>query len=210
MATYKDGKCRLCRREGIRLYLKGERCYTDKCAIERKGYIPGEHGRDRRRAKETPYGQQLREKQKARRIYGILEKQFRNYFGKAERKKGVTGEILLQLLETRLDNIVHRLGLAPSRANARQLVRHGHIEVNGKRVDIPSYAVKVGDVVRVREKSQKLAMIQHTVQNRRRTEMQTWLDFDEKKFEGRLNQIPDRENIPVPIQEQLIVELYSK
>lgn len=210
MATYKDGKCRLCRREGIRLYLKGERCYTDKCAIERKGYIPGEHGRDRRRAKETPYGQQLREKQKARRIYGILEKQFRNYFGKAERKKGVTGEILLQLLETRLDNIVHRLGLAPSRANARQLVRHGHIEVNGRRVDIPSFSVKVGDVVRVREKSQKLAMIQQTVQNRRRTEMQTWLDFDEKKFEGRLNQIPDRENIPVPIQEQLIVELYSK
>ena len=210
MGRYTEGKCRLCRRESIRLYLKGERCYTEKCAMERKGYIPGEHGRDRRRAKETPYGQQLREKQKARRIYGVYEKQFRNYFAKAERKKGVTGEILLQLLETRLDNIVHRLGLAPSRANARQIVLHGHIEVNGRRVDIPSYQLKVDDVIRVRDRSQKLAMIQQTVQNRRRTEMQTWLDFDEKKFEGRLNQIPDRENIPVPVQEQLIVELYSK
>jgi small subunit ribosomal protein S4 len=210
MAKYKGGKCRLCRREGIRLYLKGERCYTEKCAIERKGYIPGEHGRDHRRAKETPYGQQLREKQKARRIYGILEKQFRNYFAKAERKKGVTGEILLQMLETRLDNVVHRLGLAPSRPNARQLVRHGHIEVNGRRVDIPSYQLRVGDVVRVRDKSQKLAMIRQAVDNRRRTEMQAWLDFDEKKLEGRLNEIPSRENIPAPIQEQLIVELYSK
>jgi small subunit ribosomal protein S4 len=210
MAKYKGGKCRLCRREGIRLYLKGERCYTEKCAIERKGYIPGEHGRDHRRAKETPYGQQLREKQKARRIYGILEKQFRNYFAKAERKKGVTGEILLQMLETRLDNVVHRLGLAPSRPNARQLVRHGHIEVNGRRVDIPSYQLRVGDVVRVRDKSQKLAMIRQAVDNRRRTEMQAWLDFDEKKLEGKLNEIPSRENIPAPIQEQLIVELYSK
>ena len=204
MAKYKGGKCRLCRREGIRLYLKGERCYTEKCAIERKGYIPGEHGRDHRRMKETPYGQQLREKQKARRIYGILEKQFRNYFEKAERKKGVTGEILLQMLETRLDNVVHRLGLAPSRPNARQLVRHGHIEVNGRRADIPSYQLKVGDVVRVRDKSQKLAMIRQAVDNRRRTEMQAWLDFDDKKLEGRLNEIPSRENIPVPIQEQLL------
>ena len=210
MAKYKGGKCRLCRREGIRLYLKGERCYTEKCAIERKGYIPGEHGRDRRRVKETPYGQQLREKQKARRIYGILERQFRNYFERAERKKGVTGEILLQMLETRLDNVVHRLGLAPSRSNARQLVRHGHIEVNGRRVDIPSYQLRVGDVIRVRDKSQKLAHIRQTVDNRRRTEMQAWLDFDEKKLEGRLNEIPSRENIPVPVQEQLIVELYSK
>jgi len=210
MAKYKGGKCRLCRREGIRLYLKGERCYTEKCAVERKGYIPGEHGRDHRRAKETPYGQQLREKQKARRIYGILERQFRNYFARAERKKGVTGEILLQLLETRLDNVVHRLGLASSRPNARLLVRHGHIEVNGRRVDIPSYQLRVGDVIRVREKSQKLVMIRSTVENRRRTEMQAWLDFDDKKLEGRLVEIPSRENIPVPIQEQLIVELYSK
>jgi len=209
MAKYKGAVCRLCRREGIRLYLKGERCYTEKCAIERRGYVPGEHGRDRR-AKETPYGRQLREKQKARRVYGILEQQFRNYFEKAERKKGVTGEILLQLLETRLDNVVYRLGLVTSRPAARQLVRHGHIEVNGRPVNIPSYQLKVGDVVRVREKSRNLTVVKTSVENRRRTEMQSWLDFDEKKFEGRLNQIPSRENIPVPIQEQLIVELYSK
>jgi small subunit ribosomal protein S4 len=209
MARYTGARCRLCRREGLRLYLKGERCYTEKCAIERRGYVPGEHGRDRR-AKETPYGQQLREKQKARRIYGILEAQFRNYFAKAERKKGVTGEILLQLLETRLDNIVYRLGLVTSRSSARQLVRHGHIEVNGRAVDVPSFQVRVGDVVRVRERSKNLQFVKQSVENRRRTEMQTWLDFDDKKLEGRLNQVPSRENIPVPIQEQLIVELYSK
>jgi len=209
MAKYTGPKCRLCRREGIRLYLKGERCYTDKCAIERRGYVPGEHGKDRRQ-KETPYGMQLREKQKARRVYGILEAQFRGYFQKAERKKGVTGEILLQLLETRLDNIVYRLGIATSRPAARQIVRHGHIEVNGRSVDIPSYQVRVGDVVCVREKSRKIDTIKLAVENRRRTEMQAWLDFDDKKMEGRLNQMPSRENIPVPIQEQLIVELYSK
>ncbi len=209
MAKYTGPKCRLCRREGIRLYLKGDRCYTEKCAIERRAYVPGEHGRDRR-MKETPYGTQLREKQKARRIYGILEGQFRNYFHKAERKKGVTGEILLQLLETRLDNIVYRLGVATSRPAARQLVRHGHIEVNGRCVDIASFQVRVGDTVRVREKSRAVATIKQAVENRRRTEMQAWLDFDDKKMEGRLNQIPSRENIPVPIQEQLIVELYSK
>ncbi len=209
MAKYMGAKCRLCRREGIRLYLKGDRCYTEKCAIERRGYVPGEHGKDRRQ-KETPYGMQLREKQKARRVYGILEAQFRGYFRKAERKKGVTGEILLQLLETRLDNIVYRLGIATSRPSARQVVRHGHIEVNGRSVDIPSYQVRVGDVVRVRDKSRKIDAIKVAIENRRRTEMQPWLDFDDKKLEGRLNQIPSRENIPVPIQEQLIVELYSK
>ena len=209
MAKYKGPKCRLCRREGIRLYLKGERCYTEKCGIERRGYVPGEHGRDRR-PRETPYGLQLREKQKVRRLYGILEQQFRNYFRKAERKKGVTGEILLQLLETRLDNVIYRLGIVTSRPAARQLVRHGHIEVNGRRVDIPSYQMRVDDIVRVRDKSRNVAVIKQSVENRRRTEMQPWLDFDEKKLEGRLNQIPSRENIPVPIQEQLIVELYSK
>jgi small subunit ribosomal protein S4 len=209
MAKYTGPKCRLCRREGIRLYLKGDRCYTEKCAIERRGYVPGEHGKDRRQ-KETPYGMQLREKQKARRVYGILEAQFRGYFRKAERKKGVTGEILLQLLETRLDNIIYRLGVATSRPSARQIVRHGHIEVNGRSVDIPSYQVRVGDIVRVREKSRKIDAIKVAIENRRRTEMQPWLDFDDKKLEGRLNQIPSRENIPVPIQEQLIVELYSK
>ena len=209
MAKYTGPKCRLCRREGIRLYLKGDRCYTEKCAIERRAYVPGEHGQGRR-AKETPYGLQLREKQKARRVYGILESQFRNYFQRAERKKGVTGEILLQLLETRLDNIIYRLGIATSRPAARQLVRHGHIEVNGRAVDIPSYGVRVGDLVCVREKSRAVPAIKQAVENRRRTEMQSWLDFDDKKMEGRLNQIPSRESIPVPIQEQLIVELYSK
>ena len=209
MARYLDGKCRQCRREGIRLYLKGERCYTDKCAIERKAYAPGEHGQSRRQ-KITPYGQQLREKQKARRIYGIMERQFRNYFHKAERKKGVTGELLLQMLETRLDNVVYRLGIAPSRNAARQLVRHGHVQVNGRKVDIPSYSLRAGDVVSIRDKSKSLDVVKETVANRRRTEMQEWLDFDEKAFSGRLLQVPAREQIPVPVQEQLIVELYSK
>ncbi len=209
MARYLDGKCRQCRREGIRLYLKGDRCYTDKCAIERRAYAPGEHGKDRR-SKLTPYGQQLREKQKARRIYGILESQFRNYFAKAERRKGITGENLLMLLETRLDNVVYRLGVAPSRNAARQVVRHGHILVNGRRVDIPSYALRVNDTITVADASQKIPAIKDTVANRRRTEMQTWLDFDERNMIGRLLKLPSREEIPVPVQEQLIVELYSK
>ena len=209
MARYTDGKCRLCRREGIRLYLKGDRCYSDKCAIERRAYAPGEHGQSRR-SKVSPYAQQLREKQKARRIYGVMEAQFRKYFHWAERKKGVTGEILLQLLETRLDNIIYRLGVAPSRNAARQLVRHGHIRVNGRKVDIPSFALRPGDAVSVHEKSRELPFIKETVANRRRTEMQEWLDFDEKGMTGRLVQVPKREQIPVPLQEQLIVELYSK
>ena len=209
MARYLDGKCRQCRREGIRLYLKGERCYSDKCAIERRAYAPGEHGQDRR-SKLTPYGQQLREKQKARRIYGVMERQFRGYFHRAERKKGITGEILLQLLETRLDNLVYRLGIAPSRNGARQLVRHGHIMVNGQRVNIPSYGVRPGEAIQVAAKSRENAHIKDTVANRRRTEMQEWLEFDEKAMQGRLLQIPSREQIPVPLQEQLIVELYSK
>jgi len=209
MARYLDGKCRQCRREGIRLYLKGERCYSDKCAIERRAYAPGEHGQDRR-SKLTPYGQQLREKQKARRIYGVMERQFRNYFHRAERRKGITGEILLQLLETRLDNLVYRLGISPSRNGARQLVRHGHITVNGQRVNIPSFGLRPGDAIQVTAKSRELGMIKDTVANRRRTEMQEWLEFDEKAMLGRLLQIPKRDQIPVPLQEQLIVELYSK
>ncbi|MFN8547781.1 MAG: 30S ribosomal protein S4 [Candidatus Eisenbacteria bacterium] len=209
MARYLDGKCRQCRREGIRLYLKGDRCYTDKCAIERRAYAPGEHGKDRR-TKLTPYGQQLREKQKARRIYGILESQFRNYFSKAERRKGITGENLLQLLETRLDNVVYRLGIAPSRNAARQVVRHGHVLVNGRRVDIPSFALRVNDTITVADASQKIPAIKDCVANRRRTEMQAWLDFDERNMIGRLLKMPSREEIPVPVQEQLIVELYSK
>lgn len=209
MARYTDSVCRLCRREGIRLYLKGDRCYSDKCAIERRSYPPGEHGQSRR-SKVTPYGQQLREKQKARRIYGILEQQFRNYFHRASRKQGVTGEILLQLLETRLDNLVYRLGIAPSRNAARQVVKHGHIHVNGRRVDIPSFSVRPGDSVSVAAESQKLAVIKDAVSNRRRTEMQSWLDFDEKTMTGVLLRVPPREDIPVPVQEHLIVELYSK
>ena len=209
MARYLDGKCRQCRREGIRLYLKGERCYTDKCAIERRAYAPGEHGQDRR-TKQGPYAQQLREKQKARRIYGVMERQFRKYFHWAEAKKGVTGEILLQLLETRLDNVVYRLGIAPSRNAARQLIRHGHLKVNGRKVDVPSFGLRPGDVVAVAEKSREVSFIKESVANRRRTEMQEWLEFDEKQMTGRLLQNPNREQIPVPLQEQLIVELYSK
>lgn len=209
MARYKDSVCRLCRREGIRLYLKGDRCYSDKCAIERRSYPPGEHGQGRR-PKVTPYGVQLREKQKARRIYGILENQFRNYFHRASRRQGVTGEILLQLLETRLDNIVYRLGLAPSRAAARQLVLHGHVHVNNRRVNVPSFSVRPGDSVSVAPSSQKLTAVVEAVANRRRTEMQGWLDFDEKTMTGVLLQVPAREDIPVPVQEHLIVELYSK
>lgn len=209
MARYKDSVCRLCRREGIRLYLKGDRCYSDKCAIERRSYPPGEHGQGRR-PKVTPYGVQLREKQKARRIYGVLENQFRNYFHRASRKQGVTGEILLQLLETRLDNIVYRLGLAPSRPAARQLVLHGHVHVNGRRVNVPSFSVRPGDSVSVAPSSQKLAAVTEAVANRRRTEMQAWLNFDEKTMTGVLLQVPAREDIPVPVQEHLIVELYSK
>jgi small subunit ribosomal protein S4 len=204
-----EAKCRQCRREGIRLYLKGERCYTDKCAIERRAYAPGEHGQDRR-SKLTPYGQQLREKQKARRIYGVMERQFRNYFHYAASKTGITGEILLQLLETRLDNVIYRCGIATSRNAARQLVRHGHIRVNGRAVNIPSYSMRPGDTFAVAEKSREVPYIKESVANRRRTEMQEWLEFDDKAFSGRLLRVPGRDQIPVPLQEQLIVELYSK
>jgi small subunit ribosomal protein S4 len=210
MAVYHGPKCKLCRREGVRLYLKGERCYSDKCAIEHRAYPPGEHGQGRRPRKETQYGEQLREKQKARRIYGVFERQFRNYFLKAARRQGVTGEILLQMLETRLDNAVYRVGLAASRAAARQLIRHGHFQVNGRPVDIPSYPLKQGDVFEVLPDSKKVAAIKDTFENRRRTEDQPWLEIDEKTMRARVLQIPTREQIPVPVQEQLIVELYSK
>jgi small subunit ribosomal protein S4 len=209
MAVYHGPKCKQCRREGVRLYLKGERCYTEKCAIETRAYPPGEHGQSRRR-RETPYGVQLREKQKARRIYGVLERQFHNYYEKAARRQGVTGEILLQLLETRLDNVVFRLGLAASRSAARQLVSHRHFQVNGRVVDIPSYQLRPGDMISVATGSQKVAAIRETFENRRRTEDQPWLESDEKEMTGKVVQVPTREQIPVPIQEQLIVELYSK
>jgi small subunit ribosomal protein S4 len=193
----------------MKLFLKGQRCLSDKCAMERRGYAPGEHGKNRR-AKETNYGQQLREKQKARRIYGILERQFRLYFAKAATSKGVTGETLLQLLETRLDNVVYRLGFAPNRASARQLVRHGHVRVNGKHVDIPSFLVKAGDEVAMREKSRKLVVVLNALEARKGQSVPEWLDLSVEKMSGRILNVPSRASIPVPVNEQLIVELYSK
>jgi small subunit ribosomal protein S4 len=209
MAVYHDARCRLCRREGSKLFLKGARCFTDKCAFERRGYVPGEHGKNRR-IKETNYGQQLREKQKARRIYGLLERQFRHVFSKAAVAKGVTGEALLQMLERRLDNVVFRLGLAPSRSAARQLVRHRHVQVNGRTTDIPSFLVKAGDEVAVREKSKKLAVVLTSVEARKGQSVPGWLEFDSGALRGRILHIPSRDAIPTPINEQLIVELYSK
>jgi len=209
MAVYHDAKCRLCRREGMKLFLKGTRCNTDKCAVERRGYAPGEHGKSRR-VKETNYGQQLREKQKARRIYGLLERQFRHYFEKAATSKGVTGETLLQMLESRIDNVVFRLGFAPNRASARQLVRHGHVQVNGRKVDIPSYLLKTGDVISMREKSRQLGVVQNSLESRKGQSAPEWLELHDDTVSGRVLSIPTRGSIPVPVNEQLIVELYSK
>jgi len=209
MARYRGPVCRLCRREGEKLFLKGDRCSTEKCAYERRAYAPGEHGRDRR-LRVTNYGLQLREKQKARRIYGILERQFRNYFAEAARMPGITGENLLQLLETRLDNLVYRLGFAPSRPAARQLVRHGHFQVNGKKASVPSHRVRPGDVIAVRESSRNLSTIQGTVESRGGRGTPEWLDANTKTLKGRLVQMPSRESIPTTVQESLIVELYSK
>ena len=209
MARYTVSVCRLCRREGMKLFLKGQRCFSDKCAFERRGYAPGEHGKSRR-IKETNYGQQLREKQKARRIYGVLERQFRHMFSKATESKGVTGEVLLQMLERRLDNIVYRFGFALSHHQARQLVRHGHFTVNGRKVDIPSFQVKAGDVVGVRERSRKLVVVQNALEARRGQGVPEWMEMNTERMAGRVRSIPTRASIPVPINEQLIVELYSK
>jgi len=209
MATFHEGKCRQCRREGEKLFLKGTRCFTEKCAFERRGYAPGEHGKDRR-SKETSYGLQLRMKQKTRRIYGILERQFRNYFEKAEHQKGVTGQNLLLMLERRLDNLTYRLGFAPSRSSARRLVRHRHMLVNGKLVDIPSYQVRVGDEISVKTASKDLVAIQASVEHTKGRDMMSWLSLDPEKLSGRLLEYPTRGNIPTKVSEQLIVELYSK
>ena len=209
MAVYHDARCRLCRREGMKLFLKGSRCFSDKCAFERRGYVPGEHGKSRR-MKETNYGLQLREKQKAKRIYGLLERQFRHVFSKAAVSKGVTGEALLQMLECRLDNVVFRLGFAPSRSAARQLVRHRHFQVNGRTVDIPSYVLRAGDEISVREKSRNLTVIESALEARKGQGVPEWLDLAAEKKSGRVLHIPSREAIPVQINEQLIVELYSK
>lgn len=209
MARYVGAVCRLCRREGMKLFLKGERCYTEKCAIEKRNFPPGQHGKTRK-AKLAGYGVQLREKQKVKRIYGVLEDQFRRYFEAAERQRGITGETLLQLLERRLDNVAYRIGLATSRPQARQLVRHGHLQVNGRKVDVPSYSVRVGDVVSVRQTSQKDAAVQHALEEVKGRGVPEWLSFDAEKMSGRIMSLPTREQINLPVQEQLIVELYSK
>jgi len=193
----------------MKLFLKGERCYTEKCAIEKRNFAPGQHGKARK-AKLAGYGIQLREKQKVKRIYGVLEDQFRRYFESAERTRGITGETLLQLLERRLDNVVYRLGLATSRPQARQLVRHGHFLVNGKKVDIPSYSVRQGDLVTVLGRSEKSLVIEHAMEEVKGRGIPEWLLFDPAAISGRVVSIPTREQINLPVQEQLIVELYSK
>jgi small subunit ribosomal protein S4 len=209
MARYIGAVCRLCRREGMKLFLKGERCYTEKCAIEKRNLPPGQHGKARK-AKLVGYGLQLREKQKVKRIYGVLENQFRRYFESAERQRGITGETLLQLLERRLDNVVYRLGLATSRPQARQLVRHGHFLVNGRKVDVPSYSVRAGDLITVRATSAKSVTLQHAIEEVKGRGIPAWLEFDPEKMTGRVASVPSREQINLPVQEQLIVELYSK
>lgn len=209
MARYTGPVCRLCRREGEKLFLKGEKCYTEKCPIDRRAYPPGQHGQGRRQ-RPTEYGIHLREKQKLRRIYGVLERQFERYYEEAARRRGVTGENLLVLLESRLDNIVYRLGFAPSRPAARQLVMHGHFTVNGHKVDIPSYQVKAGDVIAVRERSRNLPLIKESVEAAKSRGLPAWLDLDAEALSGTVKQLPTREEIDVQVQEHLIVEHYSR
>jgi small subunit ribosomal protein S4 len=209
MARYIGPVCRLCRREGMKLFLKGERCYTEKCAIEKRNFAPGQHGKTRK-SKLAGYGVQLREKQKVKRIYGVLEDQFRRYFEQAERTRGITGETLLQLLERRLDNVAYRLGFATSRAQARQLVRHGHFTVNGRKVDIPSFSVKPGDVVAIRQSSRTNPSIVHALEEVKGRGVPEWLSFDQAAMSAKIGSVPTREQINLPVQEQLIVELYSK
>lgn len=208
MARYTKSVCRLCRRENLKLFLKGERCYTEKCAVERRGYPPGQHGQGRK--KFSDYGAQLREKQKVKRLYGVLENQFRNTFQKADRQKGITGEVLLALLERRLDSAVYRLGFANSRNEARQLVRHRHFLVNQAKVNIPSYLVKPGDVIELREKSKKVVRILEALEGVARRGVPQWLELDKEQLRGNVKALPPREDITIPIQENLIVELYSK
>ena len=209
MARYTDPVCRLCRREGIKLFLKGTKCFSDKCPIEKRNFAPGQHGKDRK-AKIVGYGLQLREKQKAKRMYFTQESQFRNYFEKAARTKGVTGEMLLQQLERRLDTVVHRLGFGISRRQARQLVRHGHVHVDGRKVNIPSYEVNVGEEITIRESSRKLAILEQAKEFASHQNAPGWLEIDRENFKGRVLSLPKREEIQLPVNEQLIVELYSK
>jgi small subunit ribosomal protein S4 len=208
LARYTESVCRLCRRENLKLFLKGERCYTDKCAIERRNYPPGQHGQGR--PKFSEYSIQLREKQKVKRIYGLLEKQFRRTFAEAARTKGITGETLLVLLERRLDSVAYRLGFASSRAEARSLVRHGHIFVNGKKVNIPSYTVRAGDVVSVKEPSRQMGRILSAMEGAQRRGVPEWAEVDRETYSGRIKVLPSRSDITMPINEKLIVELYSK
>jgi small subunit ribosomal protein S4 len=209
VARYVDAVCRLCRRENVKLFLKGDRCLSDKCAINKRNYAPGLHGQ-RRRTKLSEYGLQLREKQKVKRTYGLMESQFRSYFQKAARAQGVTGINLLVLLERRLDNVVYRMGFADSRAQARQLVRHGHMRVNGRRVNIPSFLIKQGDAVEPREKSRNLDVIRGNMEHIGQKQIPEWLHVDATAMRGVVQTLPSRDDITMPIQEQLIVELYSK
>jgi small subunit ribosomal protein S4 len=206
MARYIGPSCRLCRREGQKLYLKGERCYSNKCAIDKRGYAPGQHGQMRKKL--SNYGLQLREKQKAKRFYGLLESQFRSYFEKAEKQSGITGENLLRILETRLDNVVYRMGFANSRKEARQLVRHGHFIVNGKKVNVPSYLVSLNDVIKAKEKSASLSKLKEMAETT--INVPNWLQVNRENLEGKIVSLPTREDIDIPIAEHLIVELYSK
>ncbi len=208
MARLIGPSCKLCRQEGMKLFLKGRRCYSEKCALARKDYRPGEHGKFRRKL--SPYGLQLREKQKVKKIYGVLEKQFRKYFAEAKRAKGMTGENLLLLLEKRLDNIVFKLSFSLTRASARQLVRHGHFLVNGRKVNIPSYSCKVGDEISLRTKSREIIGIKEAMRLSQDREKAPWLEVDQENFKGKVVRLPKKEEIALPIQEQLIVEYYSR
>ena len=208
MARYTDEQCRICRREGQKLFLKGSRCYTDKCSISRRNYAPGQHGQ--KRAKLSEYGTQLREKQKTKTYYGVGEKQFRKYFEMASNKKGITGDNLLQILESRLDNVVYRLGFGASRAQARQLVNHGQFEVNGRKVNIPSYLVKAGDVVTVRESKKDNGAIKVNVEANSAKPIPAWLELNNETLSGKVVRLASREDVDIPVEEHLIVELYSK
>ena len=211
MARYRDAVCRLCRREGMKLFLKGTKCFSEKCAVEKRNFAPGQHGKDKKtKTKIVGYGLQLREKQKAKRMFFVQEGQFRNYFEKASRMQGVTGEVLLQQLERRLDNIVYRMGFAMSRRQARQLVRHGHISINGRKVNIPSYQVSVGEEISVRDRSREMSGLLAAKEFNSHQTPPTWMNIDRENFKGSVTQIPKRGEINVPVNEQLIVELYSK
>ncbi len=208
MARYTDEQCRICRREGQKLFLKGSRCYSDKCSISRRNYAPGQHGQ--KRAKLSEYGTQLREKQKTKSYYGVGEKQFRKYFEMASNKKGITGDNLLQILESRLDNVVYRLGFGASRAQARQLVNHGQFAVNGQRVDIPSYLVKAGDVITVRENKKENGAIKANIEANSARPVPAWLELNNETLSGKVVRLASREDVDIPVEEHLIVELYSK